>query len=206
MLILSVFIFFSTIFVLMYENSNYKFKMHYPQDMLKSIAWYARALGYVPKNEDLKYENQIPYASIGISDTFFKTKRSQKGNYKILNDAYLDKNLLQIDSLHWIMQKFGQFGAFQLKMMKSYYYENNVKSFIHIPSTQENKYALMFIFELARFPVEINVNKDMLCHYAGYETSYIDLVYNFSQEEEHTSQKKYYVYPNSKAMVITAAA
>lgn len=89
MLILNVFLIFSAIFAILYHENQPSFFDPNMKTLLQSFSMYARAFGRLPENTP---QQEIPWARIGISSTFFQQKLKYQANA-----AFLKPSLLPID-------------------------------------------------------------------------------------------------------------
>lgn len=89
MLILNVFLIFTAIFAILYYETQPTFFDPNMKTLLQSFSMYARAFGRLPENN---LQQEIPWARIGISNTFFQQKLKYQAN-----SAFLNSNLLPID-------------------------------------------------------------------------------------------------------------
>jgi hypothetical protein len=178
---------------MLYENTSYKFKTHYPADLIRSVAWYARAFGHLPHNRDPKIERKIPWNMIGISDCFFKTPRKKKEEYKIINQKYLDKTMIQFDSLHWVMNRFTNLP----------YYHGPMDAQCML---QLHPDAFWIAFEMGNHAIPLKITNKMIAKYSCFETSYLDMMFYFAQPDGKYFRDEYYVYIHLRGLLISAVA
>jgi|GEM_PF-3956628 len=215
MLILSVFVFFITIFALLYENTGYKHQNFDAGDVIRSFAGYTRAHGHLPLNDGLN-KDKIPWNLLGISENFFKTPQKTDKNYAILDQKYLNKNLLQFDSLRWILKfcsaRFHTIDIGNLKLAS-------------IVDSDFAKEAFWIELDIGGQKTQLTISKSELIKYANFEEIHGKWLFVFSESSSESEgfgrsgfgsgngQKKmqnisydFLVYPNTKALWIKAIA
>lgn len=173
MILISIFIFFIGLFAYITQSSSYSANYN-TKDLIKSFVMHTKLLGYLPVAE----QNKIPWTKIGISESFFP-------NFKNVSYAptleYTNKELIPIDSLHWIMNQFSN---------AIFYDVSNTQNI----SILKNEIAL----QLEDKNIKVIVTKEMLLNYANFDPNHHKRIY----KGYYADPKTYIAYPTSKLKLI----
>lgn len=189
MLIITIFLIFSSIFgFIYYENQQAIFEVNL-KDLIKSISMYARIFGHLP--EDMKKD--IPWEKIGISKTFFDSHFKYAPKKEFLNPTLLPVDLkfmmrstLEIHTHHF---------AYSTKMceLQQHLFEKMKKNNMY--NINEDEPFCLYIKNL-----QITISKETLAYHANYplyvaqiDANYYGMpVYNMLSEQFIINMKPYY--------------